>query len=280
MKAKKKEHLCACTHPQGFHAKGVGLCRCGCERFKLRGRGVQIEIVRCIDPGDPGFTAPLFEVRCPPCGRIYQTRAYERQLVTRRSCQDCRRRCRSRGKRVDAGRTRPKDLPPAERYLHGSRARYVSGCRCAPCTEANREYARMRTKLPPNPLVPAGRARAHILKLRKRGIGRRTLADVAKVAITTVAELGAGRKTTLRKDTAERLLAAKFEDCVGDRHMVDAAPTQKLLAKLMEMGFTKTEIARRLGSTGKTPSLQMKASTITAANARKVARLYREFSRP
>lgn len=273
----KKEHLCACTHPQGFHLKGVGLCRCGCERFRLRGRGVQIEILRCIDPGDPGYTAPLFEVRCPPCGRVYSTRAYERQLVTRRSCQHCRRMLRSRGKKTEPCASRPKDLPPAARYLHGSRARYVSGCRCGACREANREYARLRTKLPPNPLVPAGRVQAHIERLSARGIGKRAVADVAKTSVTTIGELRTGRKTKLRKETADRILAAKFEDCVDDRHLVDAAPTKKLLAKLLAMGFTRTDLARRLGSTGKVPSLQLKSDKITAANARKVEALYREF---
>lgn len=32
---------------------------------------------------------------------------------------------------------RPRDLPPASRYKHGTRARYVAGCRCRPCTHSN-----------------------------------------------------------------------------------------------------------------------------------------------
>lgn len=28
-------------------------------------------------------------------------------------------------------------MPPVERYRHGTRARYVAGCRCRPCTHAN-----------------------------------------------------------------------------------------------------------------------------------------------
>lgn len=39
---------------------------------------------------------------------------------------------------------RPADLPPAERYPHGTRARYVTGCRCAPCRESNRLYYHQR----------------------------------------------------------------------------------------------------------------------------------------
>lgn len=32
---------------------------------------------------------------------------------------------------------RPSDLPPAERYQHGTRSRYVTGCRCDACRAAN-----------------------------------------------------------------------------------------------------------------------------------------------
>lgn len=34
---------------------------------------------------------------------------------------------------------RPRDLPEAKAFKHGTRARYVAGCRCRPCTHANVE---------------------------------------------------------------------------------------------------------------------------------------------
>lgn len=37
---------------------------------------------------------------------------------------------------------RPADMPPAERFEHGTRARYVCGCRCESCRAANTQYAR------------------------------------------------------------------------------------------------------------------------------------------
>lgn len=36
-----------------------------------------------------------------------------------------------------ARNTRPRDLPPADHYPHGTRARYVSGCRCTECRASN-----------------------------------------------------------------------------------------------------------------------------------------------
>jgi len=58
--------------------------------------------------------------------------------------------------------TRPTDLPPADRFAHGTVARYVSGCRCEPCHGAlrRREADRARrvreaaASVAPNPGPP------------------------------------------------------------------------------------------------------------------------------
>ena len=274
--SRRPDHYCRCGHPQSFHHHGHAHCRCGCEKFRMRGRGVVIEILRCIDPGDPPYTVPLFEVRCPPCGRIYQTRATMRDLVIRRSCRECRFLTRRVNKKPTSMNC-PADLPAAEKYPHGTRARYVAGCRCEPCTIANREYARMRTKLPPNPLVSAGPARRHLLRLSERGIGKRSVAEVAKVGLTAIQDIKNGTKTRIRKETSDKILAAKFDDLVDDNHLVDAAPTHRLIEKLLAQGFTRTELARRLGSKGEQPALQLKADKVKARNARKVEKLYKSI---
>ena len=41
---------------------------------------------------------------------------------------------------------RPPDLPPPEHYAHGTRARYVSGCRCPPCRASNVAYYHERQR--------------------------------------------------------------------------------------------------------------------------------------
>jgi hypothetical protein len=56
---------------------------------------------------------------------------------------------------------RARGLPTKPLAVHGSRARYVSGCRCAPCTLSNtlKEAQRRRNKLaPPDPLPAAPEA--------------------------------------------------------------------------------------------------------------------------
>lgn len=41
---------------------------------------------------------------------------------------------------------RPSDLPPPEYYAHGTRARYVAGCRCPPCRASNVAYYHERQR--------------------------------------------------------------------------------------------------------------------------------------
>lgn len=42
--------------------------------------------------------------------------------------------------------TRPSDLPPSERFSHGTRSRYVCGCRCDLCKKSNRDRYQSRMK--------------------------------------------------------------------------------------------------------------------------------------
>lgn len=81
--------------------------------------------------------------------------------------------------------TRPADLPPAERFSHGTRARYVSGCRCEDCRRSNREYYHERQKrakeaaaqivAPPTPVgqvwtAPSGEQKVRLYKRACPGV--------------------------------------------------------------------------------------------------------------
>jgi hypothetical protein len=57
--------------------------------------------------------------------------------------------------------------------------------------------------------------------------------------------------------------------------LVDADPTWKKIAELQVEGFTKSELARRLGY--RTPALQFKHSEVLASTASKVERFYRQI---
>jgi len=160
----RKDLYCTCGRPQSDHERGVGRSPTGCEQFKLRGKGGQLEVLGCTDPGDPPRRAPTYKVRCPRCKKEYETRDYLRDIIIRRSCAACAKRNRIRD--PQRAHQAPLGMPRPERFLHGTRARYVGGCRCGACTEANAEYARMNQKMvrmgDTNKLVSAKRVKAHL----------------------------------------------------------------------------------------------------------------------
>lgn len=236
------------------------------------------------------------------------------------------------------------DLPPAERYRHGTRARYVTGCRCTPCRASNtayyhqrqarakalaaelpaaaatpapqvwtapdgstrvRTYARAcpgvsgepcplkahlrkdskggccracREKLVWNGLVDAAPAREHLLALSAQGVGRRSVEAACDVASSLLEEVARGKKTRIRKKTAERILAVDA-GAVADHGLVNAKETWGLIKQLVELGCTRQEIARRLGSTAVTPALQLRRRKVLAVTQARVRRLRASFER-
>lgn len=171
---------------------------------------------------------------------------------------------------------KPPDLPTAAQLACGTRAKYISGCRCLPCRAANSRYecerAAARKAGDWNGLVPAGRARAHLLKLSRRGVGRRAVQAACDVALTILQEVHSGRKTQIRRRTETRILAVTV-DALSDGALIPAAHTHALIQRLLEEGFTRAELARRLGY--RSPKLQLNTPKVTAKNAARVERFYR-----
>lgn len=213
-------------------------------------------------------------------------------------------------------------LPPAERMAHGTRGRYVTGCRCGPCRESNRVYYHQRkallleaaAELPPaasrdcpgvngapcparsrlrrdskggcclrcrkqlgDQLVDAAPARAHLFALSAAGVGKRAVAAACDVPRSQLAKLKSGARTKIRRSTLRRILSVDAS-AVSDHGMVDAAETWRLLNQLLQLGFTKQQVARRLGSVAKTPSLQVKRDQVLAKTAQRVAKVHREMT--
>lgn len=239
---------------------------------------------------------------------------------------------------------RPIDLPPADRFPHGTVARYKCGCRCDLCGEARneRERARVRavqaarTEVTPNPpappttitrtrrdgtkyeveveqcpgcngkpcvrggtwlrtgdpvcvacvdratvwngLVSSARARAHLFKLSKKGVGYKSVAAASDVAKTVLCQIRSGELPRIRARTERRILAVDAT-AVADRALVDAGPTLAIVERLLEDGFTRAQIAQRvLGQTGPSPALQLLyggRKKVQAATAEKFRRFVR-----
>jgi len=175
---------------------------------------------------------------------------------------------------------RPADMTPldhlAEKHPHGTRVRYMTGCKCMLCRAANSRYeterALARKNGDWNGLVSAEPLRLYLQKLSRRGVGYKTVAETADVSKTTLAEVISRRKSRIRSRTFRRCMAVT-SDAVADRGIIKAAPTWAKVNRLLREGFTKAEIARRIGK--KIPALQLGRKAVTAINASRVERLYR-----
>jgi hypothetical protein len=176
---------------------------------------------------------------------------------------------------------RPPDMTPLEdlaaKHPHGTRVRYVTGCKCMLCRAANSRYeverAKARANGDWNGLVPAWMARKHLFSLSVQGIGRDTVAEASGVSITVICEIKAGKKKQIRLRTHKAIMAVDATARAG-RTLVKAGPVWVQINRLLREGFTQTELARRLGSRAKVPALQLNGQVVTAENAMRVERLH------
>lgn len=178
---------------------------------------------------------------------------------------------------------------------HGTRARYVfgatgadrsNGCRCEPCKEANRAYARDRYRKAHRPdetlepaYVDAAEARQHLEWLRTVGVGYRTVAARTGLARSAIQKIGGGKVTKARQSTIDAILAVP-RSAARPGAYVPAAPTWRLIDDLLAHGFTKVAIARHITGNPDTLALQLGRDRVTAANAAAVQALHQSALLP
>lgn len=175
---------------------------------------------------------------------------------------------------------RPATLAPvsvlAERHDHGTRIRYMGGCRCLPCRASNSRYETYRAALRRegfgNGIVPARRARNHLLRLSRAGVGRRTIADASGVSETVLQGIRSGRRRNCRAET-ERAVLAVTPNAARPGAYIDAARTWKRIDAILARGGRKAWIAGALGR--KRLALQLGRARITKRNADAIDALYR-----
>ncbi len=180
---------------------------------------------------------------------------------------------------------------------HGTRARYVCGpdvhgqsgrgCRCAPCTQANRQAedhrARMKLYGQWRPYVDAGPAREHLRALAAAGIGWRRAAELAGVASGAVSKLlygGPGDRPPsrgIRAETEQKLLAVRAApESLSAGARTDAAGTRRRVQALVAAGYSQAILAERLGIQQSNFQLAT-CDQVTAGTARAVRELYDEL---
>lgn len=94
---------------------------------------------------------------------------------------------------------------------HGTRARYVAGCRCLICKAAASRYATKRQAArkegDTRELVDAGQLRDHLSRLHESGMSHRAIAAAAGVSQPIISGIRSGAKLRVRRHIAKRLLA-------------------------------------------------------------------------
>lgn len=172
--------------------------------------------------------------------------------------------------------------PPAELAKdkpHGTRIKYLGGCRCLPCRCAFSNYetarARARKNGDWNGNVSTDAAREHILALSADGIGYKTVAKLSGVSKTIIFQIRSGSKRLIWARTERKILAVTGAGDHAGAALVDAEETWRLIDELIEEGFTKARISRELGH--KTRALQIGKTQCLARTARAVRALWRKY---
>lgn len=161
---------------------------------------------------------------------------------------------------------------------HGTRQRYVGGCKCMPCRAANSRYeterALARKNGDWNGVVDASPARSHLRSLSKAGVGRDSIAAACDVPASTIDKIRKGEKPRIRNRTLSRILAVD-ERARAAHSTVPIGPTLRLIDELVSDGYTRAQIAVWMGY--ETPALQFRSQLITVQRAVDFERLYKRI---
>ena len=169
--------------------------------------------------------------------------------------------------RIDELKRRPTTQP------HGTRARYMHGCRCVPCRAANSRYECRRQlerlKGRANGCTSTEQVQQHLLRLSRQGIGYKQVAKAARVNPGALQQVRLGLRKQMRAQSVARVLAVGAE-ARAPGALVPAGPTLRRIEWLLKEGFTQTALARMLGSKAKQPTLQIGRDWVEAGTAAKV----------
>lgn len=98
----------------------------------------------------------------------------------------------------------------SESRPHGTRIKYMGGCRCSPCRAANTQYEKDRVNARRagdwNGIVNAADARQHIEQLAKQNVGRRAIGAATDIADTILTEIKSGKRQYIRAGRLARFL--------------------------------------------------------------------------
>lgn len=161
---------------------------------------------------------------------------------------------------------------------HGTRIRYMAGCKCIDCRAANTNYEKERAIArkngDSNGLVSAQAARRHLLYLSKKGLGYKSVGDITDVSKTVLFAIYSGTKKQCRARTAKKILAVT-PDMAADGAYICAKKSWQKINHLIAQGYTKVAIAEGIGQTR---ALQLGEKRITARHAASIDALYEKLN--
>lgn len=180
-------------------------------------------------------------------------------------------------------------MHPIARHVHGTRNAYVCDrCRCDDCRAANSAAERARSRAKAygrhEGYVDAEPVRQHLRALMAAGIGLNTIRHLTGLSGGQLCSIlyGRGRRgATPRRpqrgvtpSVRDRVLSVPLSVEPADHAVVDATGTTRRLQALVAIGWSQSELARRLGMASANFSKTMRAERVLASTARAVRDLY------
>lgn len=139
---------------------------------------------------------------------------------------------------------------------HGTHSAYSAGCRCDPCRVAHREYERNRARhrrrvsygfeLKDDKFVDASEAREHLLFLETKKIGLRSISESSGVATSWLLLIKQGKKKQIGLAVHNKIIAVPAKP-ISSGQFISAEPSKKLVAELIDLGYTRGHLGYLLG---------------------------------
>ena len=174
---------------------------------------------------------------------------------------------------------------------HGNAKYHLEKCRCPACTQAACDYENNRYRAIAygrwHPFVDAEPVRQHIRALGEFGIGWIRAAKLAGVSTGGVSKIlygdrprGLAPTKRVRPETALKILAVEPTLAnVGARTPIDGTGTRRRLQALVAMGWTQSELARRLDMNRANFGRTIVNALVEAGTAQATLALYDELWR-
>lgn len=233
---------------------------------------------------------------CSDCGWTSKTTTSEARAAHALRLHSCAKHraylaasARGRAREAAVDRTPKPCAHKVARHEHGTKAAYsLDRCRCLPCATANTAYEDVRRRQAAygrwQPYIDATAAREHVARLRAAGMGLKTIAKRSGVPHGGLWKLIYGKPgyqptRRIRPDTEARLLAVRADDRpdpdqLAAGALVDATGTRRRVQALVAIGWSQSEIARRLGMHPTNLGRTLTGARTTAATARAAHDLY------